>query len=757
MKHNSIRRALWLAATALSGLPLVDARADQPKWGPSVDVSGKAGETRRIGEVDLFLPIAQDDRTLLFLDLRTSFDNLDQREGNFGLGYRAMQDSGWNLGAYAFYDRRRSSEGHYFSQVTTGLEALGQDFDARINAYLPIGRKSYEVEDSARVDVSGGSIQILSGLERAYHGGDAELGWRVPVFATDQDSEIRVYGGGYWFDAESSEAVAGPRGRIELRLYDPIEALPGSRVTFSGELQRDEARGTQHFLGLKLRIPLQAENSTHRLTPQERRMTDPLVRDVDIVTQSATISEKATLNGQAVTTVTNITDGATAQAVINGAASNTLLVVNGTTTVTSQLTLRQGQSLSSGGSTITLTGASSGRAVSFSTPGSTGTLRGAIAGNAVLALASDSKVSGLIVENTSTTANSYAISANGISGASITGSQLTSAMGPALWLNNSTATNVSNSTILATGTQSSAVFVKNANNNTFTNNTISSSGQLGHAFLAEGSSGLALSNNTLSATGARAAGLRLYQSSGTVSGNTISTTGNGDGTNNPYALWVDQGGGSTVSGNTITATGQYGSTLYVDNSAAISISGNTLTASGYAGRGVQLFNSAGSTIANNTITTNDTTGGTGFYTSATGLFMDNSANTTITGNTVVTKGDAAGMNLRYSSALTVSGNTITTTGGSATALVLTGSANASVKSNILSTAGSTSHGIQLFLNANNVTVEDNTVTVGGSGANLVTLNTVDNIKIINNRLTGSGNAGITSSSATNLTISGNTP
>lgn len=723
---------MWLAATALSGLPLADVRADQPKWAPSVDVSGKAGETRRIGEVDLFLPIAQDDRNLLFLDLRTSFDNLDQREGNFGLGYRSMQDSGWNLGAYAFYDRRRSSEGHYFSQITTGLEALGQDFDGRINAYLPIGRKSYEVEDSARVDLSGGSVQILSGLERAYHGGDAELGWRVPVFAADQDTEMRVYGGGYWFDAESSESVAGPRGRLELRLYDPIEALPGSRVTFSGELQRDEARGTQHFLGLKLRIPLQAENTAHRLTPQERRMTDPLIRDVDIVTQSATISEKATLNGQTVASVTTITDGATAQSVIDGAASNTLLVVNGTTTVTSQLSLHQGQSLSSGGSTITLTGASSGRLVSFSTPGSVGTLRGAIAGNAVLALATDSKLSGLIVENTSTAANSYAVTANGISGATITGSRLTSANGAALWVNNSTATTVNTTTIRSTGAQSPAVLVQNASGNTFTDNTIS-------------------------ATGARAAGLRLYQSSGTVSGNTISTTGNGDGTNNPYALWVDQGGGSILSGNIITATGQYGSTLYVDNSAAISISGNTLTASGYAGRGVQLFNSAGSTIANNTITTNDTTAGVSFDTTATGLFMESSANTTITGNTVVTKGDAAGMNLRHSNALTVTGNKITTTGGGGIALALTGSANSSVKTNILSTAGAAAHGVQVFINANNVTVEDNTITASGAGSSLVNLAVVDNIRIINNRLTGAGNAGVTTNTVTNLTISGNTP
>lgn len=751
------RQALCLAATALSTLPLAPVRAEQAKWGASVDTGIKASENRRIGEVDLFLPVAQDERSLLFLDLRTSFDDLNQREGNFGLGYRAMQDDGWNLGVYGFFDRRRSSENHYFSQITTGIEALGPDFDARVNAYIPIGRKSHEVENSTRVDLSGGSIQILSGMERVYHGGDAELGWRVPVFTADQNAEVRIYGGGYWFDAESSESVAGPRARLEFRLYDPIEALPGSRVTFSGEVQRDDARGSQHFFGLKLRIPLQAETTAKRLSPQERRMTDPLVRDVDIVTQSATISEKATLGGQTLSGLTTISDGATAQSVIDGAGTGKLIVLNGTTTVSSQLTLGDGQTLRSGGSIMTLTGASSGRSVSFSVPGSAGTLRGSVAGTSVLALSSNSTLDGLTVENTSTAANSYAVAANGISGASITGSHLTSAMGSALWLNNSTNTTVSNSTIAASGLQSAAVMVKNANNNTFTNNTINSSSSLGYAFLAEGSSGLRLSGNTVSATGPRAAGVRLYQSSGTISGNTLSTSGNGDGTTNAYALWLDQGGGSTLSGNTITTTGQYATTVYVDNSAGITITGNTLTASGYVGRGVQLLNSAGSTVSNNTITTNDTTAGVSFDTTATGLFMESSANTTITGNTVVTKGDAPGMNLRHSNALTVSGNKITTTGGGGIALALTGSANSSVKSNILSTAGAAAHGVQVFINANNVTIEDNTITASGAGSSLVNLAVVDNIRIINNRLTGAGNAGVTTNTVTNLTISGNTP
>lgn len=740
-----------------STLPLPFIQDEQSKWAALIDTGFKASENRRMGEVDHFLPIIQNERSLLFLDLRTNFDNLSQREGNFGLGYRTMQDNGWNLGAYTFFDRRRSIEDNYFSQITTGLEALGEKFDVRTNAYIPIGNKTKEVKNSTKVDLSAGSIQILSGIEKTYHGADAELGWRVPIFDSNQNTEIRVYGGGYWFDAESSESIVGSRSRLEFRLYNPITVLPGSRITFSGESQHDDARGSQHFFGLKLRIPLQAETTAKRLSPQERRMTDPLIRDVDIVTQSAIISEQATLGGQILSGITTITDSATAQSVIDNAGTGKLIVLNGTTTVSSQLILGEGQRLHSGGSNVTLTGANSGKTINLSIPGSAGTLSGSVAGTSVISLSSNSVLDGLIVENTSVASNSSAVSASGISGASILDSRLSSTNGAALSIDNSTSMIVRNSNIQASGLQSSAILIDNADNSSFSNNIITASGWHGTSMSVVNTSSLSLTNNTISASGAGAAGLYLNQSSGTVSGNTISTSGNGDGTTNPYALWLNQAGGSNISDNNIISSGQYGTTIYVDNSAAVTINGNTTTASGYAGRGLQLLNSAGSTISNNTITTKDTSTGMGFYTSPTGLFMESSANTNIIGNTIITKGESAGMNLRHSNALNVSDNKISTEGNLAVGMILTGSANASIKNNIISTTGNSSNGLQLLLNANNTIIENNTVTVSGGGSNLINLNMVDNIQIINNHLTGSGNGGVSSASTTNLTISGNTP
>ncbi|MBF0166963.1 MAG: inverse autotransporter beta domain-containing protein [Alphaproteobacteria bacterium] len=117
-----------------------------PKWGPHIDLEGKAGTKRNLGEADLFVPLVQNQQSLLFADFRTRLDDHGSQEGNFGLGARAMLDHGWNLGAYGYFDRRRSDNGNYFNQATLGIEGLSQDWDVRLNSYLPVGRRTHLME-----------------------------------------------------------------------------------------------------------------------------------------------------------------------------------------------------------------------------------------------------------------------------------------------------------------------------------------------------------------------------------------------------------------------------------------------------------------------------------------------------------------------------------------------------------------------------------------------------------------------------------
>src|SRR4051812_25602060 len=136
----------WLGMTFFAALvgagPAAYAQVPSSmKWSPYIDFEVRPGSKRDIGEANVFVPLAQTDRTLFFGDLRGRFDGGGSREGNLGFGVRHMLSNGWNIGGYGYFDRRRTETGNFFNQTTLGAEALGRDWDFRSNFYLPDGNR----------------------------------------------------------------------------------------------------------------------------------------------------------------------------------------------------------------------------------------------------------------------------------------------------------------------------------------------------------------------------------------------------------------------------------------------------------------------------------------------------------------------------------------------------------------------------------------------------------------------------------------
>lgn len=491
----SCRQAL-LALIGAVFWPAVTVHAqDAPKWGAHVDLEGKLGTDRHLGEVDLFLPVAQDDRTLLFGDIRTRLDDAGSREGNFGLGLRTMLDAGWNLGGYAYFDRRRSELHNYFNQVTVGAEALSRDFDLRGNYYAPVGRTSHQEDSLNTATLSGTSVVFRGGEERALGGFDAEIGWRVPVFDADGAVNLRVYAGGYRFADDDVPTIAGPRGRLEM-VFDEVPHLwDGSRLSLGMEWQHDEPRGSQGFLSARLRVPLQADASPSRLTPMERRMTDPVIRDVDIVAQAGAFgaAEVATqtANGGSLTVLDSAsTSGGGLAAAVTAAGNNSTVLLNGTFNVgATTVSLATGQTLTT---TVTVRSAS-GRTASLNT---TGTVNGTNAARTIQ-VNTGGTVSGLTVSN----AFSGGTGGQGI-----------------LVADNSTNVTIANTTISVTqGGANAAVALSMGSNTT---GTVS-----GNSLTVTGSGGA----TTLTALAANTGSPTL-----TVAGNSLGASG---GATNNYLVW----------------------------------------------------------------------------------------------------------------------------------------------------------------------------------------------------------------------------
>lgn len=434
--------ALCLAAFATAAI----AQDSTAQWLPHLDAEGKFGNKRNIGEADLFLPIAQDARTLYFANVRTRFDNESGREGNFGLGVRHMLENGWNLGAYGYFDRRRSSDtGFYYNQTTLGVEALGRDFDLRANAYVPVGTRSHDLGSASTAALSGSTVQVttINREERALQGFDAEAGWRLPVFDSEARRQLRVYLGGYHFSG-AGITVEGPRARAELAFDDLGWFGRGTALFVGAEAQHDHARGSQQFFSIRLRIPLgKADEARSPLSAQARRMVAPVVRDVDVVTQrhastsvesvdAATPSNAVTLGGKAVTLVSSATtSGANLQGALDAAGNNSTVVLAGRFDTTAPLTLKPGQSLV-GLANLTVT-TPSGHSATLAAPGATlaSTLSPPNFGSqASVSMASGSTLSGMTINAVNTAANGantgvYGVDVFNVSGVVISGNTVT--------------------------------------------------------------------------------------------------------------------------------------------------------------------------------------------------------------------------------------------------------------------------------------------------------------------------------------------
>jgi Inverse autotransporter, beta-domain len=494
----------------------------EDKWSPWIDFEGKAGTKRNLGEADVFMPVWQDGVSMVFGDVRTRLDDHESREGNFGAGFRHMTDWGWNLGTYGYFDRRRSDNLNYYNQVTVGAEALSVNWDLRGNAYIPEGRRQHDVNSLNTATLSGTSVIFRDGEEKSLRGFDAELGWRVPLFNEEALQQLRIYAGGYTFYADSIDnRVQGPRGRIEFTAEEVPHLWQGSRLTLDTEVQNDGPRGTQAFFAARLRVPLQfwGTPKVADLTPMERRMTDRIVRDVDIVSQAGTFgaTETATQlgNGNSFTVFNSATTtGAALPGAVAAAGSNVIL--SGTFNTTALTQVQSGQNLMAGPITVR---SASGRTATLTTSATISSTNA----NAIQ-LAGNNTLSGLTINTT-------------FSGG---------AGGSGVLLNN-TAGNISilNNTITVTQTGANAAVGINASTNTnvtISGNTVTLTGSGGATTLT------ALGISSVTGTGALVTGNTISASGGTtnraatVSASTITSGSTG---NVKSAGVCNNGGGNT--------------------------------------------------------------------------------------------------------------------------------------------------------------------------------------------------------------------
>lgn len=157
------------------------------------------------------------DQFMPFLDLRGHVFNNGKFASNVGLGFRKSTDC-HVFGLNTYYDYRKTKQINY-NQIGFGAEALGLKWDLRVNGYLPVGKKSVQLGETAFAGFAGHNLLVLQNQQFAMKGFNAELGYHLNR-PTCGDFYFAV--GPYHFTQANDPKVWGGKARLVYRYKDYV-------------------------------------------------------------------------------------------------------------------------------------------------------------------------------------------------------------------------------------------------------------------------------------------------------------------------------------------------------------------------------------------------------------------------------------------------------------------------------------------------------------------------------------------------------
>jgi hypothetical protein len=225
-----------------------------------------------------WMPYSLVDNSMFFADIRAFRGSTDNWGGNFGGGFRQyLPRLDRILGVNAFFDYDNTS-GATFRQVGFGAEWLGSMYDLRANAYLPTGPSAQQL---SLVNVDGsqkfvGHI-LLTNQQRtianALHGFDGEIGVPLPG-AVARRHDVRVFGGGYWYEGTEISAFGGWRTRVQTYVTPSVQLQ--LEVSHDQQFKTNVVFGGYWSYGGFRQSPDQPKT-------QYDRMTTPVIRNYNMI------------------------------------------------------------------------------------------------------------------------------------------------------------------------------------------------------------------------------------------------------------------------------------------------------------------------------------------------------------------------------------------------------------------------------------------------------------------------------------------
>lgn len=198
-----------------------------PRFGAGYNTSG--GSFEELGRFEGFVPLWQEPgEEIGFLEGRIVLGDGDDFGATLLLDYRGYnEDHNRIRGGYVGFDIRDTGESTFY-QLGTGYESLGEEWDFRFNAYLPIWDRNNVIRDD---EVSSGfetetgfvgnqlvlesreEVRRIRETEIALGGFDAEAGYRITEW-NEGEGNLTAFGGLYLYASPDTPSYLGWRLRV---------------------------------------------------------------------------------------------------------------------------------------------------------------------------------------------------------------------------------------------------------------------------------------------------------------------------------------------------------------------------------------------------------------------------------------------------------------------------------------------------------------------------------------------------------------
>ncbi|MEM8639508.1 MAG: inverse autotransporter beta domain-containing protein [Cyanobacteria bacterium P01_G01_bin.54] len=225
----------WLRLNALAEPPVASSAIAQTipiatvprlttQWGARFETGAEVSDSSAFGELFTFVPFAQEpgESTFFFEGQARLFTHDAAYGGNVKVGYRRFEpDSNLVWGGYLGADFLRTEFRNSFGQLGLGAEVMAADWEARFNAYIPIGNIRQNGPSTGVFTFTGNSLFIELFEETAMLGFDLEGGYRLLDWG---DGNLSAHAGPYVLDANTVGTYVGIRGRLEAEFGDRYRA-----------------------------------------------------------------------------------------------------------------------------------------------------------------------------------------------------------------------------------------------------------------------------------------------------------------------------------------------------------------------------------------------------------------------------------------------------------------------------------------------------------------------------------------------------